>query len=118
MRTTNRNIDYLKSFAELILCDNKIAYTGDDLETIVKKCAGDRKSIDAFFNKFTIAFGKHIVRLSKEAPRTLEHSVEELLKDFRHSLSAARDEDQIDYVERKETGCLNEITHAPGSCPL
>jgi hypothetical protein len=100
MRTANRNIDYLKAFSELILCDNKISYTGDDLETIVKNFAGDRKSIDAFFDKFTIAFGNHIIRLFKESPRTLDHSVEDLLIDFRDTLYAAIDEQQIDFIER------------------
>lgn len=118
MRTANRNIDYLKSFAELILCQNKISYTGDDLSNIVTKYAGDRKSIDDYFDRFTIAFGKHLVRLMNESPRTLEHSVEDILKDYRLELAQTKDEFQVDYSEVKESVYSNETTHAPGSCPL
>lgn len=110
MRTANRNIDFLRKTVEQV---------NNDPETTQKAVdgMGTPKEIDAYFDVFTIAFGKHLVRLMNESPRTLEHSVEEILADFRLEISMAKDEFQVDYVE-KETGCCDKDTHAPGSCPL
>ena len=117
MRTALRNIDYLKTFAERILCKHNIKYTGDDLATIINNW-GTPKEIDNFFDKFTVAFGKHLLALSERSPRTLEHSMDELLKDFRDTLSIAPDNEQIDYVDRTFEPQVEYDTHAPGSCPL
>jgi hypothetical protein len=114
MRTANRNIDYLKLFAErVILSREGNNYTGDDLNIIIRNF-GTPKEIDSFFDKFTIAFGKWLLKRNE---RTLEHSVEELLEAFRDHLLTAPDDEQIDYVKREQK-YSHEITHAPGSCPL
>ena len=110
MRTAIRNIEYLKTFAESILIENKISYTGDDLGIIIKKW-GTPKEIDRYFDIFTMAFGDWLISLNE---RTKEHSMGELLKEYREMISKARDEQQVDYIPFQE----DEITHAPGSCPL
>lgn len=113
MRTANRNIDYLKSFAErVILSREGNNYTGDDLNNYIKDF-GTPKEIDAFFDKFTVAFGKWLLQRNE---RTLEHPVEELLEMYRDYLLTAPAEMQVDYIEPKDYS--SEDVHAPGSCPL
>jgi hypothetical protein len=106
MRTANRNIDYLRKVLEQI---------NNDTEVVQKAInrLGTPKQIDAFFDKFTIAFGKWLIQRNQ---RTLEHSVEELLEFYRDYLSSGPDSEQIDFIE---TSALDTYsTHAPGSCPL
>ncbi len=95
MRTANRNIDYLRKAIEQINNSPETAQMA-----IIGM--GTPKEIDAYFDVFTVAFGKHLVRLFNESPRTLEHSIEEILADYRLELSMAKDEFQVDYVERKK----------------
>lgn len=115
MRTANRNIDFLKSFAErVILSREGNNYTGDDLNQLIKYF-GTPKEINSFFDKKSIAFGKWLLQRSE---RTLEHPMEELMDAFNDYLDESSAEKQIDYDERDEQIYSNKDTHAPGSCPL
>ncbi len=102
-RTSNRNITYLKCFGERIIYSSKLrshskSLDDNELDLIIQTWATP-KQIDAYFDKFTIAFGKWLLQ---RTPRTLEHSMEELLADFREYQSTAPDDQQIDNIKEEQ----------------
>ena len=123
IRTRNRNNILLLHFLEAyFLNETDGKYDFQKLNDFVAKYSNQEK-VDVFLNKVPIAFGKHIRALAERSPRTLEHSMEDLFKDFMDELLVAPDKCQIDYDEEKikehrQFWIDNENVHAPGSCPL
>lgn len=110
IRTANRNIVFLYQFAENINTDPDI------IQAAIQR-TGTPKEIDAFFDRFTIAFGKWLLRLSDRAK---EHPMEEILEMYREYISSSPDDEQIDY-EKQESRVLKSdpySTHAPCGCPM
>lgn len=87
MRAEHRNTVYLYKALEQINNDAEVVQAAI-------KMVGTTKEINAFFDKFTIGFGKWLLQRNE---RTLEHSVEELLIAYREYLSTAPDSEQIDF---------------------
>jgi hypothetical protein len=94
IRTENRNQVFLVNYTEYAY--RKImkthVYSMGEINEIVTGFE-DPKEINKFFDKFTIAFGNWLLH---RTPRTLEHSMEELVAEFRDQLSVAPDNEQID----------------------
>ena len=108
MRTANRNLVYIYKALEQVNTDVDICQQA-------LRRLGKPSQIDAYFDKFTIAFAKWLLKRNE---RTLEHSVEDLLKMYREYLSIAPDTEQIDFIPYEDRVYFSDSTHAPGGCPL
>lgn len=96
-RTTARNNLLFLHFLETY-CLNKFGsdYDIQELGNFVAKYFNQEK-VNDFLNVVSIEFGKYLKRLSNISPRTLEHSMKDLFKDFMDEYAESPDRKQIHF---------------------